>query len=330
MYTDGATPVNAGTYVVSVVISGEGSQHYFIEYETCEFTIRKRTVALVVENDGGEIKFVYNNQAPAIKAVATEETEGYDGFVGGAIPSLTYALTLNGNLVERYNVGLYQVGVTFDGAANYDITLITYTVEITRRSMIIGPVSPYAEPQEYAGKNLALGESDFVVYDGSVAAGDKLTITSGEVAPTVKADSVTIKSVKVTSDGADASGNYDIVYSYDASNARIKELGLNANSFKARLEYKPVELHYTMGAVGGTYRYTGNRITHTFDKDNAVALSAGYTLGYGHRLIVTANQHTVKADAAVYTDWLSRYVRVVDAKGANVTIIYTLVCDNAE
>ena len=330
VYTDGATPVNAGTYVVSVVISGEGSQHYFIEYETCEFTIRKRTVALVVENDGGEIKFVYNNQAPAIKAVATEETEGYDGFVGGVIPNLTYALTLNGNSVERYNVGLYQVGVTFDGAANYDITLITYTVEITRRSMIIGPVSPYAEPQEYAGKNLTLGESDFVVYDGSVAAGDTLTITSGEVAPTVKADSVTIKSVKVTSDGADASGNYDIVYSYDASNARIKELGLNANSFKARLEYKPVELHYTMGAVGGTYQYTGNRITHTFDKDNAVALSAGYTLGYGHRLIVTANQHTVKADAAVYTDWLSRYVRVVDANGANVTIIYTLVCDNAE
>ena len=70
--------------------------------------------------------------------------------------------------------------------------------------MIIGPVSPYAEPQEYAGKNLALGESDFVVYDGSVAAGDTLTITSGEVAPTVKADSVTIKSVKVTSDGAES------------------------------------------------------------------------------------------------------------------------------
>ncbi|MDE6557956.1 MAG: hypothetical protein K2K39_02500, partial [Clostridia bacterium] len=345
IYTNGAFPVDAGTYEVSVVLTGKDGfvigDNYYVEYETARFTIVKRKVTLATENDaanGGLTEFVYSNEEPDFKAVMTENTAGYgedDGMIGG-LPEATFKLYIDDAEAKSFNVGTYEVRASFDGEDNYEISWNPYTVKIVKRNLVFAPVNNYSQPQKYNGKDLTVGSEDYaLLQDTELANGDKLYITATSLEPTKIMGSVTISSARVVNaldENDDKSGNYNLVYKYTAGDPLLA--GLRRSTFSAMLEYEQFTVLYDQLADGGEYPFTGSSFKHKFDKNNAVEIldDEDYDGIYpAHTFSLTAGEVTVAADAGTYTDWLTtgRVFKVTDNKGRNVTALYSFVCNNA-
>ncbi|MDE6849702.1 MAG: hypothetical protein K2J54_00055, partial [Clostridia bacterium] len=91
------TPVNVGTYVVSVAVSGDGISSYLVEYSTAEFTIAKRPLSYTVEVSG-DTEFTYSNSRPEFSA----ELTSYEGFANGVPADVKFELfDANGRVVTR-------------------------------------------------------------------------------------------------------------------------------------------------------------------------------------------------------------------------------------
>ncbi|MDE7084600.1 MAG: hypothetical protein K2O81_05100, partial [Clostridia bacterium] len=302
------TPVNAGTYVVSVAVSGDGISSYLVEYSTAEFTIAKRPLSYTVEVSG-DTEYTYSNSRPEF----TAELTSYEGFANGVPADVKFELfDANGRVVTRYNVGTYNVGINFSGISNYEITAVSAKITIVSRVLVITPVDPYGgAAQTYNGTNLTLGENDFTVRSGECANGDKITIVGSEFAPTSKTGNLTIADVIITDEasGENVKFNYTVYYVYNATAAAITELGLKAIDFRVRAEYAATDVHYTLGNVfgedTGTFPYTGKSFTYTFD-GGEIRLSDGETLGYGHYVTVSRNTVTVPAAAGEYADLITK------------------------
>ncbi|MCM1546446.1 MAG: hypothetical protein NC033_05360 [Clostridiales bacterium] len=327
------TPVNAGTYTVKVTLSGDALEGYYVRYDTIEFVISPRPLSYTVAVNGTN-KFVYSNSRPDFEASLTECA----GFAGDGAPEYTFELcNKDGKIVTRYNVGKYYVVIAFAGMENYEITAgnAAAVVEITERTIVVTPTDPYGGvAQEYRGENLTLGATNFEIAsrnteNGDVAEGDEVTVVGTSLAPTQISGNLTISAVHITSGGEDVSANYKVIYTYNALNATIKSLGLLAANFRVRVSYTQTEIHYTLGELGKTLPYTGANQTYTFD-GGAISLSEGETLGYGHKLSFGKNTVTVPAAAGEYADLITSLVKVYDGEGADVTAIYSLVCDNPE
>lgn len=326
------TPVNAGIYVVSVRLSGDGIGSYEVEYEDLLFYIAKRPLAYTVEVEGAA-QYVYSNSKPDFTA---KLADGYTGFVNGELPEHTFELFSEGKPVTRYDVGTYTVMMKFAGMENYSVTATTAQIEIIRRTIVVTPSDPFGGvAQTYNGSDLTLGAYDREIAsksleNGDLAVGDDLKITSTSFAPTSVSGTLKISGVTITGDGKDVSDNYTVYYEYNAVNQTIKALGLRSYNFQVRVSYAQTKINYTLGDVGTSLPYTGKTAAYTFDKDGAVSLSEGETLGFGHYLDVSQNSVTVPAAAGEYADLITKLVRVFDGGGRNVTAIYILECDNPE
>lgn len=325
------TPVNAGTYVVSVDISGEGISSYLVESRTIEFTIARCPLSYTLKVTG-DSEYTYSNSRPEFTATLT----AHDGFVNGVPAELKYELFDGDNrVVTRYNVGTYNVGIYFAGISNYEITATTAQISIVPRVLVITPNDPYkGVPQTYSGTNLTLGAKDFTCRYGTAADGDDITIVGSEFAPgATKNGNLTITDVIINgvSIKDETKSNYVVYSVYNATNTTIKDLGLSSIHFRVRVEYKATDVHYTIGEIfgedNGTFPYTGKSFTYTFN-GGEIGLSEGETLGYGHHVAVLRNTVTVPAAAGTYKDLITGLVKVYDADNKNVSAIYNLICDN--
>lgn len=324
------TPVNAGTYVVSVDISGEGISSYLVESRTIEFTIARRPLSYTLKVTG-DSEYTYSNLRPEFTATLT----AHDGFVNGVPANLKYELFDGDNrVVTRYNVGTYNVGINFAGISNYEITATTAQITIVPRVLVITPNDPYkGVPQTYNGTNLTLGAKDFTYRYGTAADGDDISIVGSEFAPGAsKNGNLTITDVIITDEyGNDVKFNYTVYSVYNATNTTITDLGLSSIHFRVRVEYKATDVHYTIGEIfgedNGTFPYTGKSFTYTFNGAE-IGLSEGETLGYGHHVAVLRNTVTVPAAAGTYKDLITGLVKVYDEDNKNVSAIYNLICDN--
>lgn len=324
------TPVNAGTYTVSVAVSGEGYDGYCVEYKKLTFKIEMRPLSYTVAVEGAG-EYVYSNSRPAF----TAELKTYDGFVNGVVPAHTFELFSGDSPVTRYNVGTYEVKLAFAGMENYDVSATTAQIKITRRTIVVTPVDPFdGVAQEYKGSNLKLGSTDFEVTssgmleNGDLAVGDVLTIASTAFAPTSASGTLSIAEVNIVSGGVDVSQNYTVYYQYNAVNQTIKKLGLLKADFQVRVSYARTTVEYELGDVGGSYPYTGSTRTHSFDT-NAVSLADGEELKYGHEIRLSRGYVTVPAAADDYPDLITALVKVYDASGNDVSAIYVLECVNS-
>lgn len=324
------TPVNAGTYVVSVDISGEGISSYLVESRTIEFTIARRPLSYTLKVTG-DSEYTYSNSRPEFTATLT----AHDGFVNGVPADFKYELFDENNMVvTRYNVGTYNVGIFFAGISNYEITATTAQITIVPRVLVITPNDPYkGVPQTYNGTNLTLGAKDFTYRYGTAADGDDISIVGSEFAPGAsKNGNLTITDVIIKDEyGNDVKFNYTVYSVYNATNTTITDLGLSSIHFRVRVEYKATDVHYTIGEIfgedNGTFPYTGKSFTYTFN-GGEIGLSEGETLGYGHHVAVLRNTVTVPAAAGTYKDLITGLVKVYDEDNKNVSAIYNLICDN--
>ncbi len=322
------TPVNAGTYVVSVDISGDGIGSYLPEYETTEFTIAKRPLSYTVAVDGAS-EYTYSGNCPEF----TAELTAYNGFANGLPEDMSFVLfDENNKIATRYDVGEYTVGIDFEGLENYLVTAKTARIKIVERVLVITPTDPYGGvAQVYNGTNLTLDEDSFVIRSGELANGDTLTVVGTEFAPSASnTGKLTIEEVIIVDkDGADVTYNYTVYSTYNATNPVIKGLGLSSGHFNVRVEYAKTNVSYTVGDVfgddDGTFAYTGKTRPYTFDGSQIYK-----ELGYGHYITVVRDTVTIPAAAGSYPDLILNLVRVYDGDGRNVTGIYNLICTNPE
>ena len=324
--------LGAGDYTVSVALSGGVTGEYLITYDTLQITVSRRSASVQLSIAADE--FVYGDTAPDTMPEIGAAVVNSTGFV--AAPEFGFALMQNGNAVTRYNAGEYTVGVTFAGSENYDIEVNELTVTIKPRTIVIMPKAPeWGTSKQYDGSALTLGENDYTLYDdGMLVDGDTLAIKSGSVAPNTDKGAVSITSVKFNIDG-----NYDAIYTF---NSKTKEyltgLGLNISNFSITLSYTPIEVHYTLGGIGGTYPYTGKGFVHDFSGvETPITSPEGGKLGFGHELTLANTKFNVGSGEAMNnTTWFNSLMRVTDRNpaspyfGKDVSAIYKLICDNAE
>ena len=339
VYSGGATPVNAGDYIVTIVMTvSAGNEAYFknylIETEDETVTINRRNVTLKTVNDGGEALFTYSNSKPEIKVEVKDVSnkDANEGFIG-AMPEYALTYLLDGVETTRFNAGKYTVGVEFTDCDNYEINLAeAFEFEITRRTVVVMPVHPNGgKPIDYAGSPLALGENDFKLAYGSAAEGDKISISSTELPPTRVNGTVQIKGVKATDINdvsLDVTQNY--VFIYDRAGAIKYVPTATVADFKVFLEYKKMTLEYNQVVDGKTFEYDGTKKVYTFTGSaNEVVQVLNDSLYSGHTLALRTNSYTADATAGETAGWLNGLLRIKDANGNDVTAIYSFDCKNA-
>ncbi|MDE7087550.1 MAG: hypothetical protein K2O67_05085, partial [Clostridia bacterium] len=336
VYSNGNTPVDAGDYLVTVVLHAKSGyendfDNYMIEIHSADFTISRRTVNVKTVNDGGLNEFVYSGSTPAISAdIDLSGNSANEGFIG-ATPAYTLVNMINGEEAERYNAGTYKVDVRFENIGNYDINVTEYfEFTILKRTVVLKPVHPNGgEKIAYAGEALRLGENDFVEAYGTHVQGDTVTISSTVLEPTringtVQINGATVKNAA----GEDVTDNYELIY--DRSGA-VKYLPqATIADFRVVMEYEKMTFEYEQVVNGKTFEYDG--ATHRYDftgTANEVVKVLNNSLYEGHTITLRANYYTTAAVAGETAGWLNGIIRIKDKNNKDVTILYDFDCKNA-
>ncbi len=334
-YTDGATPVNAGTYKVSVALSGYDNVNYLVRYDTpVTFTILPRPLSASVT----DIEMLYRNHAPeetpeiTVTGILEQDKDNYS--------FAPLYLNANGNQLVRYNAGTYDIGVQIisaDGLQNYVIeTCEKGTLVINQAKLYVKPVS---KSGLYTGSNITIGVKEYIVFDGDgLAEGDYLFIEAdGELNPEKSfALMVGVKRAWVRNRDS-ANGNYgsDVTENYLIYTSQ--NIDANAsyriNDYKSQLTAVQRTLYFEQYVPNGqkVFVYSGEK--PVIDTGNPSALFRNVTASYGGTGLLSGHRLefggiSVGKAVACYKDWLK--LKVYDEQGNDVTKAYKLTCVNKE
>ena len=239
------------------------------------------------------------------------------------------------------NAGKYVVMVVF--AQNMSRIIYDYEISVEDSSWGEITVRPYviyatakSKSDLYTGQKIELYGNDFNIIGGEngrgtqLVAGDTMTITpSALLAPPSASQIVTIASYEiVNSYGDNVNDNYLVYTSYVAE--VMEEEGYLSADFFALLSYDARIVYYdqTTEIPQKTFEYTGKNIDINCPDSGIVT----YVEGKGHGLM---DGHTIQVRGIVpiilpevYTDWA--IIKIVDAKGNDVTKFYDARLNNAE
>lgn len=337
-FDKGDSPINAGTYVVSVVLSGYNTEYYEVIYSpNNNFVIEQRELKVAID----DLTVTYSNSRPnpdpdfTMEGFLPQDVSLYETYVD---------YILNDVSVTRFDVGEYDItlivkGVDESVADNYKIKYLK-NAKLTVEKVVLH-VKPSNYQVVYNGTDLSyyaqneyFDRYEFLEEGESLALGDYMRIVV-EIPATGKWNaalgilSVRVFSIGVDGENMDVTDNY-VIYTDKNFKTEPNTIYRNAMQFKGMLSFVQRVVKFNQ-FVPGQKVFVYNGFAPQIEYDNPNALfevlrdEQGDTgLLPGHSVVF----RSVNVGKAVfeYTDWL--LLKVVDSNGNDVSRYYNLTCVN--
>jgi hypothetical protein len=194
--TTATTGSGVGSYTITPVVSASPSvlANYNLTVTTSTLTVSKAALTITAVNQTK----VYGSANPAL-------TVSYSGFVNGDTSSvLTHAPVVSTTATTSSNVGSYPITVSAATAANYAITFVAGTLNVTKATLYVIADSTI----KFVGQNDPTFQ---VTYDGFVLSQNASVLGGTLVITTTAAKNSPIGIYLITASGL-TSSNYNIVY----------------------------------------------------------------------------------------------------------------------
>ena len=214
----------------SIVITSGGenvTDSYTVTLVKGRIKVTARPITIIAGSHSGVSAHVYDNTAQSLEAseYTVSVTDGSMGIATDTDEIHSVTLSGGGTDVGTYtttasNAVIYKKGTTTDVTSNYNITYVSGTIEIVKKTLHIKAGSKHVV---YDGNPVVLSvsnASDYEYIDGtSLASGDTLTgltLTGGGPDAGTYASTAASAVIKHNGVGADIAANYEISY-YEGS-----------------------------------------------------------------------------------------------------------------
>ncbi|MCH5147155.1 MAG: hypothetical protein J1F61_04005 [Clostridiales bacterium] len=338
-YAGGEAPKNAGTYRISIEISGYNPDDYQVQYGSKTFgnvLVITKAKLYITSISSSKTQKEYDKLTPEEYGVNVSLVVG-SGLVepDRNLDVIYQFIDSNGNVSNAVNAGTYIIGVKVvdpTGADNYEIYAPEVTFTVTPITLYIKPIN---KSSLYNGKDLVYLDSDYTFVDKEALNrrpldGDIIVITPSiwSLAPSRAYATVTITGVMVYEENtlANMTGNYNIYYTYDRT---VMGSNYSSSDFKGSLQYEIRTVYYRQIVPEGQddFTYDGTTKTITGNRLYEIVYDGEYGI-FADRILsgadyIVINSSTIGPNVGQYDYWLSLGVKDFN-RNIDVSNVYNL------
>ena len=338
-YAGGEAPKNAGTYRISIEISGYNPDDYQVQYGSKTFgnvLVITKAKLYITSISSSKTQKEYDKLTPEEYGIEVTLLVG-SGLVepDRNLDVIYQFIDSNGNVSNAVNAGTYIIGVKVvdpTGADNYEIYAPEVTFTVTPITLYIKPIN---KSSLYNGKDLVYLDSDYTFVDKEAVNrrpldGDIIVITPSiwSLAPSRAYATVTITGVMVYEENtlANMTGNYNIYYTFDRT---VMGSNYSSSDFKGSLQYEIRTVYYRQIVPEGQddFTYDGTTKTITGNRLYEIVYDGEYGI-FADRILsgsdyIVINSSTIGPNVGQYDYWLSLGVKDFN-RNIDVSNVYNL------